>query len=129
LLTFTPSERWIFALNTAWQGPEWAYAPTQAARLVDGNGNRLVPDKNFGDYTVFNGSVQYFLGDDLQHRFLLRAVNLLDEEYFERSGYGDQRVSRAGVRGEVGPNDAAYYYNYGWWGKPRSFWLQYEYQF
>ncbi|MCG8413849.1 MAG: TonB-dependent receptor plug domain-containing protein, partial [Pseudomonadales bacterium] len=129
LLTFTPSERWIFAVNTAWQGPEWAYANTRASRIVDSGGNRLVPDLNFGDYTVVNGSIQYFLGDDLQHRFLLRAVNLFDEDYFERAGLGDQRISVAGVRGEVGPDDGDYYYRYGWWGKPRSFWLQYEYQF
>jgi hypothetical protein len=38
-------------------------------------------------------------------------------------------VSRAGVRGEIGRFDPGYYYQYGWNGKPRSFWLQYEYSF
>jgi outer membrane receptor protein involved in Fe transport len=129
LLTYTPTDRWVFALNTTWQGPEWAYANTRASRIVDGNGNRLIPDLNFGDYMVMNGSAQYYLGEDRQHRFLLRAVNLLDEDYFERAGLGDQRVSRAGVRGEIGLDDADYYYFYGWNGKPRSFWVQYEYSF
>lgn len=129
LLTYTPSDRWVFAINTAWQGPEYAYANTRASRIVDDNGNRLIPDLNFGDYMVMNGSVQYYLGEDRQHRFLLRGVNLLDEDYFERAGLGDQRVSRAGVRGEIGLNDADYYYFYGWNGKPRSFWIQYEYSF
>ena len=32
-------------------------------------------------------------------------------------------------RGEIGPNDSAYYRQYGWNGKPRSFWIQYEYSF
>ena len=129
LLTYTPTERWVMALNGKWQGPEWAYAPTGAARLVDTAGNRVVEDTNFGDYMVVNGSVQYFMGPDLQHRFLLRAVNLFDEGYYERAGYGNQAYSRAGARGEVTQNDAAYYYPYGWNGKPRSFWVQYEYNF
>jgi outer membrane cobalamin receptor len=129
LVTFTPTERWRFALNPRWQGPEWAYASGSSRRFVDAAGNRTNPDLNFGDYFVLNGSIQYFLGDDYQHRFLLRAVNLLDEDYFERGGSTDRRVSRAAVRGELTVNDADYYYMYGWNGKPRSFWLQYEYRF
>lgn len=130
LFTFTPSERWVFALNPRYQGPEWAYAPASAARLVDANGERVVPDVNFGNYFVLNGSVQYFLGENLEHRFMIRAVNLLDEDYFERaSGGSDLRISRAAVRGEIGPEDSAYYRQYGWNGKPRSIWLQYEYRF
>lgn len=129
LLTYTPTERWVFALNSTWQGPEMSYANTRASRIVDDNGNRLIPDLNFGDYMVVNGSVQYYLGQDREHRFLLRAVNLFNEDYFERAGLGDQRVARAGVRGEIGLDDANYYYFYGWNGKPRSFWVQYEYSF
>ena len=129
LLTYTPTPDWVFALNTKWQGPEWAYGNGRSSRIVDANGNRTNPDNNFGDYVVVNGSIQYFMGDDNQHRFLLRAVNLLDEDYFERAGLGNQQVSRAGVRGEVTDNDSSYYYDYGWNGKPRSFWVQYEYSF
>jgi outer membrane receptor protein involved in Fe transport len=129
LVTFSPTERWRFALNPRWQGPEWAYQSGTARRLVDAAGNRTNPDLNFGDYFVLNGSIQYFLGDNYEHRFLLRAVNLLDEDYFERGSGTDRRVSRAAIRGELTPNDSDYYYMYGWNGKPRSFWLQYEYRF
>ena len=130
LVTYTPTDKWIFALNPRWQGTEWANSGTSVARLVDEEGNRAVPDFNFGEYFVLNGSVQYFLGAQNQHRFLLRAVNILDEDYFERaSGGSSLATSRAAVRGEIGPNDSAYYRQYGWNGKPRSFFLQYEYQF
>lgn len=129
-LSFRPTDRWVLALNARFQGPEFAYAGGTNSRLVDENGERTNPDLNFGDYVVFNGSVQYFMGDSKQHRFLLRAVNLTDEDYFERaSASADRRVSRAGVRGELGRFDPDYYYQYGWNGKPRSFWLQYEYSF
>ena len=129
LITYTPSDRWIFALNPRYQGPEFAYQRTGGARLVDENGVRTNPDLNFGEYFLLNGSAQFFLGEDLQHRFLLRAVNLLDEDAAERAGGADQRTSRAAIRGELGPNDAEYYYMYDWNTKPRSFFLQYEYQF
>lgn len=130
LVTFTPSERWVFALNPRYQGPEWAYAPSGAARLVDAEGERVVDDVNFGNYFVLNASIQHFMGENLEHRFLVRAVNILDEGYFERySGGSDLRISRAAVRGEIGPSDSSYYRQYGWNGKPRSIWLQYEYRF
>jgi iron complex outermembrane receptor protein len=129
LLTYTPTDRWVFAMNGKWQGPEWNWAPTGAARLVDASGQRTVQDEDFGNYMVVNGSVQYFMGADLQHRFLLRMVNMLDEGYFERGGFGNEAYSRAGARGELTQNDTNYYYSYGWNGKPRSFWLQYEYNF
>jgi hypothetical protein len=130
LFTLTPTDRWVFALNPRYQGPEWAYAGTAAARLVDANGERVIEDVNFGEYFVLNGSIQYYLGDDFQHRFMVRLVNILNEDYYERaSGGSDLRVSRAAVRGEIGPEDSAYYRQYGWNGKPRSIWLQYEYNF
>lgn len=130
LLTYKPTDQWIFALNPRVQGTEWAWAPTTAARLVDASGNRVVDDVNFGDYFVLNGSIQYFFGKDRQHRVLVRGVNLLDESYFERySGGAGLTLDRAVVRGEVGVNDSAYYRQYGWNGKPRSAWIQYEYRF
>jgi hypothetical protein len=129
LLSYTPNENWIFSLNPKWQGPEWAYADGRSSRLVDANGSRAIADFNFGDYVVLNGSIQYFMGDDHEHRFLLRAVNILDEDYFERGGLATSQLSRAAVRGELGLNDSDYYYFYGWHGKPRSFFLQYEYEF
>ena len=129
-VSFRPSDRWVVSLNTRFQGPEWAYAGGTDSRLVDENGERTNPDLNFGDYVVVNGSVQYFMGDSQQHRFMLRAVNILDEDYFERaSASADRELSRAGVRGEIDRFDPEWHYQYGWNGKPRSFWLQYEYTF
>jgi iron complex outermembrane receptor protein len=129
LMTYTPTERWVIALNPRWQGPEWLYVQNNAARFVDAAGNRTNPDVNFGNYFVLNGSVQYYLGEEMQHRFLLRAVNILDKTYSERGGAADKSFHRAGVRGEIGVNDPSYYYTYQFYGKPRSFYLQYAYQF
>nr|WP_241262971.1 TonB-dependent receptor [Parahaliea mediterranea] len=130
LLTYTPTPRWVFALNPKWQGAEWAYGSGTSSRLVDENGRRTNPDLNFGDYFLLNGSVQYFMGDSMQHRFLLRMVNILDEDAFERaSAAANQASSVAGIRGEIGRYDSEYYYQYGWNTKPRSVWLQYEYKF
>ncbi len=130
LITYTPNDRWVFALNPRWQGSEYAYAGGVAARLVDANGNRVVSDLNFGNYFVLNGSIQYFLGKDRQHRFLLRGVNLLEEDYFERGSAGaSQTVNRAVVRGEINQYNREFYTTYGWNGKPRSVWIQYEYRF
>jgi iron complex outermembrane recepter protein len=130
LITYEPTDRLVLALNPRIQGPEYAYAGGTAARLVDANGERSVPDQNFGEYFVVNGSVQYFLGEDNQHRFLVRGVNLLDEDYFERGAAGAfQSLNRSVVRNETGVNNAGNYTTYGWNGKPRSFWIQYEYSF
>ncbi|MBA3067757.1 MAG: TonB-dependent receptor [Hyphomonas sp.] len=130
LITYEPTDRWILALNPRLQGPEYAYAGGTAARLVDANGERAVPDMNFGEYFVLNGSIQYFLGKDRQHRILLRGVNLLGEEYFERGAAGAfQSLNRSVVRNETGVNNAENYTTYGWNGKPQSFWVQYEYSF
>lgn len=130
LITYEPTDRWILALNPRLQGPEYAYAGGAAARLVDANGARVIPDQNFGEYFVLNGSVQYFMGEDRQHRILLRGVNLLGEDYFERGSAGSfQSLNRAVVRNETGVNNAENYTTYGWNGKPTSFWIQYEYSF
>lgn len=130
LVTFTPNDRLVIAFNPRYQGPEYAYAPLGLARLVNAQGERVVEDVNFGNYFVMNASIQYYLGAERQHRFMLRAVNIFDEGYFERySGGSTLQISRAAVRGEIGPQNSSYYRQYGWNGKPRSFWLQYEYRF
>lgn len=129
LLTYSPTDRWVISVNPRFQGPEHLYVQNTAARLVDASGKRTNPDVNFGDYTVVNASVQHFMGKEKEHRVMLRVVNLLGKEYWERGGATDRAFSRAGVRGDVGANDAAYYYTYGWNGKPRSLYLQYEYNF
>ncbi len=129
IVTYTPTPRWVFALNPRLQGPEWVYVQNNAARFVDASGNRTNPDVNFGSYFVLNGSVQYYLGEEMQHRFLIRLVNILDKKYSERGGATDKSFTRAAVRGELTSNDPSYYYTYQFYGKPRSFWLQYAYRF
>ena len=130
LVTITPSDRWAISFNPRYQGPEYAYAPAAAARLVNAAGERVVQDIDFGNYFVLNASLQYYLGSEKQHRFMLRAVNILGEDYFERaSGGSTLQISRGAVRGEIGPQNSAFYRQYGWNGKPRSFWMQYEYRF
>lgn len=129
LLTYQPTDRWVVALNPRYQGPEWLYVQNNAARLVDASGNRTNPDVNFGNYFVLNASLQYFMGDAKQHRLMLRVVNVLDEDFWERGGATDRAFSRAGVRGEIGPSNPDYFYTYGWNTKPRSYFLQYEYNF
>jgi len=130
LITYEPTDRWVLALNPRLQGPEYAYAGGTAARLVDANGERVIPDMNFGEYFVLNGSVQYYLGENKQHRILVRGVNLLGEEYYERGAAGAfQSLNRSVVRNETGVNNAENYTTYGWNGKPRSFWIQYEYSY
>lgn len=101
-----------------YQGPEFATGgPAQSLRT------------NFGNYFVMNGTVGLWLGDDRQHRFQLRVVNIFDEKYAERFGYGNQRFSVAAVRGELRPTDPGYFYGYPFEGKPRAFYFSYNTRF
>lgn len=129
LFTYTPTDRWTFALNPRFQGPEYAYMGSRGNRLVDGNGDRVFDPYNFGDYVLVNASIQYLMGSNKEHRFLLRLVNITDENSHERAGSADRRTSRAAIRGELGQFDQDYYYYYDWNTKPFSAFLQYEYKF
>lgn len=113
-----------FNLFPRLQGPEFIAAPKVGGQTVEG-----LTDLNYGDWFLLNASTQYWMGDHLQHRFQLRMVNLLDEEYGERASFGNQFYGSAGVRGEVTNTDAEYYYPYIFYGKPRSFFVSYSYQF
>lgn len=128
-VTYRPTDRWTVTLMPRLQGPEWAYASTTAAKILDANGNRAVPDVNFGDYFVLNGSVQWMLGKEHQHRLMLRVVNMLDEEYAERYGIATQYYSKAYTRGEIGTSSAAYYKPYPFLGKPRSVFVEFSTKF
>lgn len=113
------SGRWHFSLLPRWQGREIIQAPA-----VSG-----LPDFNYGDWLVLNGSVQYWLGDNREHRLQLRAVNMLDEYYGERAGFGNQFYGSAFIRGEYTNRDPEYFYPYIFQGKGRSFFVSYSYQF
>ncbi len=110
----SPDKRFHVNLFPRYQGPEYA---------TGGLNNRL--RHNFGNYFVLNGSIGFWAGDEQQHRFQLRLVNILDEKYAERYGFGNQRYSVAAVRGELLPTDPNYYYGYPFEGKPRSVYFSY----
>lgn len=110
----SPDQRWHFNLFPRYQGPEFS---------TGGLNNAL--RKNFGNYLVVNGSLGWWAGEDRQHRFQVRLVNLLNEKYAERYGYGNQRFSSAAVRGEITTTSPNYFYGYPFEGKPRSVYVSY----
>lgn len=113
------SGRWHFNLLPRWQGPETVQAPA-----VSG-----LPEYHYGDWFVLDSSVQYWFGDDSQHRLQLRAVNILDETYGNRASFGNQFYGSAFNRGEYTNQDPRYFYPYTFYGKGRSFFVTYSYQF
>ncbi|MDI1365046.1 MAG: TonB-dependent receptor plug domain-containing protein [bacterium] len=104
------------------QGSEWASGGLSVA-------GRPSIRKDFGHYTVVNASINYFAGKDLQHQFQLRIVNLFDEKYAERYGFGNQRFGSAFNRGEFKTTDPRYYFGYEFEGKPRAFYASYSTRF
>lgn len=113
------SGRWHFTLLPRWQGKETIQAPA-----VSG-----LPEFNYGDWFVLNGSIQYWLGNKQEHRLQLRMVNMLDELYGERASFGNQFYGSAFIRGEYTNRDPEYFYPYIFQGKGRSFFVSYSYQF
>ena len=120
-------QRLKFQVLPRFQGPEYATGGPAIAGTtkpaVNGRGaDTGVPRYryNFGDYTVVNATMTYLAGDELQHRFQLRIVNLLDTKYAERWGYGNNFYGAAFNRGEYTNQDDRYFYGYPFEGKPRS---------
>lgn len=110
----SPDQRFHVSLFPRYQGPEYS---------TGGPSNKF--RHNFGNYFVMNGSIAYWAGDERQHRFQLRVVNILNETYAERYGYGNQRFSVAAVQGKLKSTDDAYYFGYPFEGKPRSVYFSY----
>jgi len=79
--------------------------------------------KNFGKYTVTNATINYFLGEDLQYHLQFRVVNIFNEKYAERYGFGNQLHGSAFNRGEFTNRDPRYFFGYPFEGKPRSFYM------
>jgi iron complex outermembrane receptor protein len=119
------------------QGAEWQTGgPAIAGTAIPAGPNGRGADPgvsrfrtNFGNYAVVNASVTYFAGEDLQHRFMFRVVNLFDEYYAERWGFGNQFYGAAFNRGEYTNTDDRYFYQYPFEGKPRSFYVTYATKF
>lgn len=109
------SDRLHVTLFGRYQGPEFA---------TGGINNSL--RTNFGNYFVANGTVALWLGEERQHRLQLRVVNLFNERYAERFGYGNRRFSQAFVRGEITTTSPEYFYGYPFEGKPRAFYVSYN---
>jgi outer membrane receptor for ferrienterochelin and colicin len=84
---------------------------------------------NFGDYTVTNATLTYMMGEHMQHRLQFRVVNLFNEYYAERYGYGNNFYGAAFNRGEYTNTDDRYFYGYPFEGKPRSFYLTFATKF
>ena len=114
----SPDERFHITLFPRYQGPEFA---------TGGVNNSL--RHNFGNYFLMNGSIGYRLGDERQHQFQLRIVNIFDQNYAERYGYGNMRYSSAFNRGEIAVNSPEYFYGYEFEGKPRSVYISYSTKF
>lgn len=110
------------ALMPRVQGSEWSTGGLSV-------GGRPSIRKNFGNYTVVNATFNYFAGENMEHHLQFRVVNLLDEKYAERYGFGNQLYGSAYNRGEYGTNDPRYYFGYPFEGKPRSFYVSYSRDF
>lgn len=103
------NDRVHLTLLPRYQGPEYS---------TGGVNNAL--RYNFGNYFVMNGSVAYWAGDEKQHRFQIRVVNITNSKYAERYGFGNQRFGSAFIRGEIALNSPEYFYGYAFEGKPRA---------
>ncbi len=114
----SPDDRLSITLFPRYQGPEYA---------TGGVNNSL--RHNFGNYFLMNGSIGYRLGDERQHQIQLRVVNIFDQKYAERYGYGNMRYSSAFTRGEIALNSPAYFYGYEFEGKPRAVYISFSTKF
>ncbi|MDP3735996.1 MAG: TonB-dependent receptor [Hyphomonadaceae bacterium] len=134
----SPDDRLTVQLLPRIQGSEYATGgPATPGTTRPANvGSRTPADTgvpryrhNFGDYTVVNGTISYRAGDQMQHRFTLRVVNIFDEYYAERWGFGNQQFGSAFNRGEFTNTDDRFFFGYPFEGKPRSFFISYSTNF
>ena len=118
----SPDQRINVTLLPRIQGSEWSTGGLSV-------GGRPSIRKDFGHYMVMNGTINYFAGEDLQHQFQLRVVNILNEKYAERYGFGNQLYGSAFNRGEFTNTDPRYFFGYPFEGKPRAFYVSYSTRF
>ncbi len=131
----SPDKRFHVSLFGRYQGSEWATggpSATTGTYLLNGvetprPAGISTPRfrTNFGNYFVLNGSLAYWAGDEQQHKFQLRIVNIFDKLYAERYGFGNQSRSEAFITGRIVLNSDPYFYGYRFEGKPRSVFLSY----
>ncbi len=114
----SPDDRFSVTLFPRYQGPEYATGGVNSSLR-----------HNFGNYFLMNGSIGYRLGDERQHQIQLRVVNIFDQKYAERYGYGNMRYSSAFIRGEIALNSPEYFYGYEFEGKPRAVYISFATKF
>jgi outer membrane cobalamin receptor len=118
----SPSNRYQLSLLPRYQGPEWSTGG------VSVNGVPMLRH-NFGEYFVLNATAAVLAGERQQHRFQLRFVNILDEEYAERYGYVNMLYSEAYNAGRIALNSPEYFKGYPFEGKPRAAYVSYQLRF
>jgi iron complex outermembrane receptor protein len=111
----SPDKTFHVTLFPRYQGPEYSTGGLNNALRV-----------NFGNYFVMNASLGVWLGEERQHKFQLRVVNVFDEVYSERYGFGNQRYGSAFIQGRIALNSPQYFYGYPFEGKPRAFYVSYS---
>jgi iron complex outermembrane receptor protein len=119
----SPDQMFHLNLFPRYQGPEYATGGVNRT----GSAGEIIPQfrNNFGNYFVMNASVGLWVGDQKQHRFQLRLVNVFNERYAERYGYANMRFSQAFFQGRIVTNGPGYFYGYPFEGKPRSIYASY----
>jgi len=120
----SPDQTFHVNLFPRYQGPEYATGGVNRT----GSAGEIIPQfrHNFGNYFVMNASLGVWVGDEKQHRFQLRLVNVFNEYYAERYGYANMRFSQAFFRGDIVTNGPGYFYGYPFEGKPRSVYFSYN---
>lgn len=111
----SPDKTFHVTLFPRYQGPEYA---------TGGVNNKF--RNNFGNYFLMNASLGLWLGEERQHKFQLRVVNVFDKVYAERYGYANMQYSSAYIRGDIKLNSDEYFYGYPFEGKPRSVYVSYN---
>jgi len=132
-LQINETPEYMIGGNVSWRSPDERFHITlfpryQGAEYATGGVNQSLRH-NFGNYFLMNGSIGYRAGDERQHQFQLRIVNIFDKKYAERYGYGNMRYSSAFNRGEIALNSPEYFYGYEFEGKPRSVYISYTTKF
>ena len=130
LLQINETPEYMIGGTVAWNSPDKTFHVTlfpryQGPEFATGGVNAQFR-KNFGNYFVMNASLGVWLGEQRQHRFQLRVVNVFNKVYAERYGYGNLRYGSAFIQGTVRLNSPEYFFGYPFEGKPRAAYVSYS---
>lgn len=129
-LQINETPEYMIGGQVAWNSPDKTFHVTlfpryQGPEYSTGGVNQSLRH-NFGNYFVMNASLGVWLGEQRQHRFQLRLVNVFDKVYAERWGFGNKRYSSDYIRGNIKLNSPEYFFGYPFEGKPRSAYVSYS---